>query len=274
MLLFALALLLDALPELGLLLFALALLLDVFPELGLLLFALALLLDVLPELGLLLFALALLLDVLPELGLLFELLVDVELLFGLLVPELLVEVFGLLGAALSPLLLPNPPSTLEDWFELDDVFPGFFVVFELLLLGLLTVFPLGLLFPVLVVTGGFLPTMVLLELDDDEPELPVITLPELGLFDVLPDEDDVPPGLLELVDPPKGFLFVEDDDVPPGLFEVLAPPTGLLLVVPLGLLELLLLELLLDPDGLGLSVEVVGFLIGGFLNEGSLNFNA
>ena len=156
------------------------------------------------------------------------------------------------------------------------MFPGLFVVF-VLPPGLLTdvVFPLGLLFPVLVVTGGFLllVTMLLLELDDDGPLLPVTILlfvEEVGLFVTLPDEDVVPPGLLELLDPPTGLF--DEDVVPPGLLELLDPPTGLFveLVVPLGLLELLLP----DPDD-GLSVEEVGgFLRGGFLNEGNFIFNA
>ena len=260
---------LDELSELGLLLLELLefglLELDELSELGLLLLELL-------EFGLL--VLELLEEVFPLLGLLVELEFDPVL--GLLVE--FDPVFELLDAEVSVLLLPKPPfSPFDGLLVLFDVLlVGFFVVLVLLpvfdvgLLGAVTVFDGLLVLPVEVFVTGLLLLVTLLpvpledELEEvDDPLFDVIIFPELELLDPLEGFDVVPLGLLEVLDPPTG-LFV--DVVPPGLLEVLDPPTGF---------SVELLELL-DPLE-GFEVEVgflTGFLRPGFLKLGSLNLSA
>ena len=97
-----------------------------------------------------------------------------------------------------------------------------------------------------------------------------------------PEELEVPPGLLELDDPPNGlFVLVVPPvvppgllvlEVPPGLLELDDPPSGLLVLVP-GLLVLVpgLIPTLVPGFETPMEGFFIGLFIGGFF-IGTLNF--
>ena len=144
----------------------------------------------------------------------------------------------------------------------------------------------GLLLPLVVVVGFFIEFPVPEELPDELDE------PPPGFTTLLledPEELEVPPGLLELDDPPNGlFVLVVPPvvppgllvlEVPPGLLELDDPPSGLLvlvpglLVIPPGLLVLVpgLIPTLVPGFETPMEGFFIGLVIGGFF-IGTLNF--